>query len=173
MWTWFSRTCMRRADRRYDRHSISPSGYGPSDWRHARWPNGGLSKPSFACTERVKGPPFTGLMPAGLDVGPVIPAAERAPESRSPARLSDALCGTIRDQIEHRHAHATELKERAGEDLPEARAYVDAMLGLWVWAHGLYWQALADPHAHLTVHKHEYTDRGKREPARNASVGPQ
>jgi hypothetical protein len=102
-----------------------------------------------------EGAPFTGLKPAGLDVGPVIPAAERALESRSPAPLSDALCGIIRDQIEHRHAHATELKKRAGEDLPKARAYVEAMLGLQVWAHGVYRQALADPHAHLTAHKHE------------------
>jgi Family of unknown function (DUF6448) len=46
--------------------------------------------------------PFTGLKSAGLDVGPVIPAAERALESGSPPP-SDALCGIIRDQIEHRH----------------------------------------------------------------------
>jgi hypothetical protein len=102
-----------------------------------------------------EGAPFTGLKPAGLDVGPVIPAAERALESGSPAPLSDALCGIVRDQIERRHAHAMELKERASEDVPRARVYVEAMLGLQVWAHGVYRQALADRHAHLTAHKHE------------------
>lgn len=102
-----------------------------------------------------EGAPFTGLKPAGLDVGPVIPAAERALESGSPAPLSDTLGGILRDQIEHRHAHAMELKKRAGEDVPGARAYVEAMLGLQVWAHGVYRQALADPHAHVAVHEHE------------------
>jgi hypothetical protein len=102
-----------------------------------------------------EGAPFTGLKPAGLDVGPVIPAAERALESGSPAPLSDTLGGILRDQIEHRHAHAMELKMRAGEDVPRARAYVEAMLGLQVWAHGVHRQALADPHAHVAAHEHE------------------
>src|SRR5512144_3239061 len=57
-----------------------------------------------------EGAPFTGLKPAGLDVGPLIPAAERALESGSPEPLCDALCGIMRDQIERRHAHAMQLK---------------------------------------------------------------
>jgi hypothetical protein len=85
----------------------------------------------------------------------VIPAAERALESGSPAPLSDALGGILRDQIEHRHARAMELKKRAGEDVPGARAYVEGVLGLQVWAHAVYRQALADPHAHVAAHEHE------------------
>ena len=101
-----------------------------------------------------EGAPFTGLKPAGLDVGPVIPAAERAIESGSPAPLRDALCGILRAEIEHRHARAMELRERAGEDVGRARAYVEAMLGLQVWAHAVYRQVLADPHAHAAAHDH-------------------
>jgi hypothetical protein len=102
-----------------------------------------------------EGAPFTGLKPAGLDVGPVIPAAERALESGSPAPLRDALCGILSDQIEHRYARAMKLKQRAGEDVPRTRAYVEAMLGLQVWAHAVYRQALTDPHAHVAAHDHE------------------
>src|SRR5512135_2776511 len=91
-----------------------------------------------------EGAPFTGLKPAGLDVGPVIRAAEQALASGSPEPLCDTLGGIVRDQIEHRHAHALQLKERAGEGVPEARKYVEATLGLQVWAQGIYRQALAD-----------------------------
>jgi hypothetical protein len=101
-----------------------------------------------------EGAAFTGLKPAGLDVGPVIPAAVRAVDSGSPEPLSDALCGIVGAEIEHRHAHVMELKQHADRSLPDARAYVKAMLGLQVWAHGVYRQALADAHAGV-AHQHD------------------
>jgi hypothetical protein len=93
-----------------------------------------------------EGAAFTGLKPAGLDVGPVIPAAERALESGSPIRLVEVLCGIVRDQVGRRHAHAMQAKQRSGEGLSAAREYVEAALGLQVWAHGVYRQAMTDPH---------------------------
>ena len=95
-----------------------------------------------------EGAPFTGLKPAGLDVGPVIPAAERALQNESSGELVDVLCQTIRVQVEQRHEHAMTLKAHASDGVVAARAYVEAMLGLQVWAHGLYRKALGDPHAH-------------------------
>jgi hypothetical protein len=67
---------------------------------------------------------FTGLKPAGLDVGPVIPAAERALTEDSPGDLVDVLCSEIRDQVTRRLTHALTLKEQAADGVPEARAYV-------------------------------------------------
>jgi hypothetical protein len=99
-----------------------------------------------------EGAPFTGLKPAGLDVGPVIPAAERALASGSTDELVGVLCDGLRGQVERRHAHAMMLKESAAESRAAARAYVEAMLGLQVWAHALYQQVMADPHAHLAAH---------------------
>jgi hypothetical protein len=95
-----------------------------------------------------EGAPFTGLKPAGLDVGPVIPAAERALETGSVDELVDVLCAGVRREVDRRHAHAMELKEHAGAGVAEAREYVEAMLGLQVWAHGVYRRLTADPHAH-------------------------
>jgi hypothetical protein len=46
------------------------------------------------------------------------------------------------------------LKAHASEGVPAARAYVDAMLGLQVWAHRVYMQAIADPHAHRPAAGH-------------------
>ncbi|MEU2750005.1 DUF6448 family protein [Streptomyces collinus] len=94
-----------------------------------------------------EGAPFTGLKPAGLDVGPVIPAAERALDAGSADELTGALCGIIREQVEERHGRAMALKEHAAEGVASARAFVEAGLGLQVWAHHVYKQAIAVPHA--------------------------
>jgi hypothetical protein len=101
-----------------------------------------------------EGAPFTGLKPAGLDVGPVIPAAERALETGSIEELVDVLCASLRGEVARRHGHAMALKQDAEKGVAEARDYVEAMLGLQVWAHGVYRQVKADPHAHSGVHKH-------------------
>ncbi|MEV4231531.1 DUF6448 family protein [Streptomyces bobili] len=94
-----------------------------------------------------EGAPFTGLKPAGLDVGPVIPAAERALDAGSADELTGVLCGIIREQVEERHGRAMALKEHATEGVDAAREFVEASLGLQVWAHHVYKQATAVPHA--------------------------
>jgi hypothetical protein len=101
-----------------------------------------------------EGAPYTGLKPAGLDVGPVVPVAERALERGTARELADLLCTTIREQVEARHAHAMALGKHADEGVPQARAYVEAMLGLQVWAHHLHQQVLVGPHAGATGHEH-------------------
>ncbi|MGW3247414.1 DUF6448 family protein [Streptomyces sp. NPDC001070] len=98
-----------------------------------------------------EGAPFTGLKPAGLDIGPVIPAAERALDGGSADELAQLLCAIVREQVNARHAHAMALKEHAGDGVAAAREYIEAALGLQVWAHGLYKQAIAAPHAHATL----------------------
>lgn len=95
-----------------------------------------------------EGAPFTGLKPAGLDVGPVIPAAERSLQAGSAAELVDILCTGVRDEVERCLQLAVDLKQHAGEGVPQARAYVDAMLGLQVWAHTVHRHVVAGPHAH-------------------------
>jgi hypothetical protein len=47
-----------------------------------------------------EGEPYTGLKPAGLDSGPVIPAAERAIESGSSDELVRVLCGAVEERGE-------------------------------------------------------------------------
>ena len=103
-----------------------------------------------------EGAPYTGLKPAGLNEGPVIPVAERAIESGSPEELIGLLSETVRAEVTERLARAMELKRRAAEnseDVASARAYTEAMLGLQVWSHKLYLAATAAPHAHS--HEHE------------------
>ncbi|HEU0027400.1 MAG TPA: DUF6448 family protein [Ktedonobacterales bacterium] len=100
-----------------------------------------------------EGAPYTGLKPAGLDVGPVIPAAERAIESGSPDELAQLLTETVRAEVTERLAHAMRLKRDATRNVEAAREYVEAMLGLEVWSHSLYLAAHAPAHAGAHGHK--------------------
>jgi hypothetical protein len=100
-----------------------------------------------------EGAPYTGLKPAGLDVGPVIPVAEKAIESGHARVLEDVLVTTVRDELARRFHHLGHLRAGADRGVDGARAYVEGMLGLQVWAHGLYQATKAKGHA--AEHTHE------------------
>lgn len=93
-----------------------------------------------------EGAAYTGLKPAGLDVGPVIPLAERALESGDSEELAGFLAGVVTTEVERRLAEATALRGSSNGDVVAARRYVEAMLGLQVWAHALYRAAHSQPH---------------------------
>jgi hypothetical protein len=102
-----------------------------------------------------EGAPYTGLKPAGLDVGPVIPAAEKALETGVADGLLAVLSRELTEQVEQRLGHARELETTAGASVPQAREYVEAMLGLQVWAHAVHRQVMAPAHAHAGSHDHD------------------
>lgn len=99
-----------------------------------------------------EGAAYTGLKPAGLDVGPVIPVAERAIATGSADELVMLLTAVITDEVEARLTHAMELKRRSNGDVEANREYVEAMLGLEVWSHALYQAVTARPHEHEHEH---------------------
>ncbi len=101
-----------------------------------------------------EGAPYTGLKPAGLDHGPVIPVAERAIETGSPEQLIKLLTARIEDEVRSRLHHVMELKARADGDLPSNRAYVSAALDLQVWSNALYQATSARAHEHHSGHAH-------------------
>lgn len=103
-----------------------------------------------------EGEPFTGLKPAGLDVGPVIPIAEKAIETGSPDDLVAFLTEAVRSEALHRFEEMTELRSHVGEGVPAARKYVSAMLGLQVWSHKLNGCVKAPAHGSGgAAHEHE------------------
>lgn len=101
-----------------------------------------------------EGAPFTGLKPAGLDVGPVIPVAEKAIETEVPDELEQLLVDIVRREVRKRFDHMMHLKKHDQEGVEAARAYVEAMLGLQVYSHQLYLCAKAE--AHEGIHEHEH-----------------
>ncbi len=101
-----------------------------------------------------EGATYTGLKPAGLDEGPVIPVAEKAIETGSPEALVKILTDTLRKEVQHRFQHLQHLKDYARGDVAKARAYVEAMLGLEVYSHKLYMAMKSDPHEGSHEHHH-------------------
>jgi hypothetical protein len=103
-----------------------------------------------------EGAPFTGLKPAGLGHGPIVPVADRAIEDGSPEELVKLLTEAVEEQIRVRFERVMRLKEEAsGKGVEERRVYVEAMLGLEVYSHKLYECAHSEPHGE-DAHDHEY-----------------
>lgn len=93
-----------------------------------------------------EGAPYSGLKPAGLDPGPVIPVAERAIETGSADELIAVLCREVEERARDQLRAVMELKDKADGDVEANRAYVSAMLGLQVWAHKLHECVHSAPH---------------------------
>jgi hypothetical protein len=96
-----------------------------------------------------EGAPYTGLKPTGLDVGPVIPLAEAAIAEGDPEELARFLAGAVRSEVAARFGAVQEAEKEADRGVAEARRFVNASLGLQVWAHHLNAAIHAPAHEHL------------------------
>lgn len=95
-----------------------------------------------------EGAPYTGLKPAGLSEGPIIPLAEKAIEEGSADELITALCDEIEEAVGERFREVMRLQAQAEGPVAAARECVEAMLGFEVYAHTLHTCARADVHEH-------------------------
>ncbi|MFB3888609.1 MAG: DUF6448 family protein [Candidatus Bathyarchaeia archaeon] len=85
-----------------------------------------------------EGAPYTGLKPAGLDWGPVVPRAEKALETGNPKEVIDLITGIADKELKERFSKAMARKKHDVDDVDAARKYVQAELGFILYAHGLY-----------------------------------
>ena len=108
-----------------------------------------------------EGAAYTGLKPAGLDVGPVIPLAERAIATGSPEPVAHYLTGVLQDELKHRLEEVSALAATKERSVRDARAWVEAMLGFQVYSHHLFQALHAPAHGddgdaeHVHGHSHE------------------
>lgn len=104
-----------------------------------------------------EGAPYTGLKPAGLDWGPVVPSAEKAIEKGSPKEVIEFLSHTVEEELQKRFKHAMAKRKYNVNDVDAAREYVQAMLGFVLYAHHLYTYVKGDEtHGEegMSGHKH-------------------
>lgn len=85
-----------------------------------------------------EGADFTGLKPAGLGHGPVVPLAERAIETRDPHEVLTLLEEALRDELEEKFGRVMRLAQKRDGTIAGEREYVEAMLGFQVWSHTTY-----------------------------------
>jgi hypothetical protein len=85
-----------------------------------------------------EGAPYTGMKPAGLSEGPVVPRAERAIETGDPEETIGFIVNTVKDDLNHRFHHVMEKKKYDVDDVAAGREFVAAFIGWVVYSHHLY-----------------------------------
>lgn len=73
-----------------------------------------------------EGAPYTGLKPAGRDLGPAIPAADRALEEGSMGPLKALLTEAMQTGLREHYEKALTKKNFRADDLAAGRKYVEA-----------------------------------------------
>lgn len=89
-----------------------------------------------------EGAAYTGLKPAGIDYGPVIPAAELALETDDLSKVKVVLVDAIEHSLRERLAHVRQLQKAQIEpetapEVARARERVSAELGFVIFAETL------------------------------------
>jgi len=73
-----------------------------------------------------EGQPYTGLKPAGRDLGPAIPAADKAVEDGSVDPLASTIAAAAGNGIRERFKQVAARKSYANDDVAAGREYVSA-----------------------------------------------
>lgn len=100
-----------------------------------------------------EGEPYTGLKPAGLDLGPAIPAADRSLDLRRPDDVQQLLSAAIAKQLRAHFDEVMEAKDFKPGDLAAGRRFVRAYVTYLHYVEQLYEasQPAHDAHLHETV----------------------
>ncbi len=95
-----------------------------------------------------EGEPYTGLKPAGRDLGPAIPAGDRAIDTGSVEPLLKALTDEVRNGVAARFEELRGKRSFRSDDLDAGREYVKAYVEFMHYVEGVY-QASTNPgHGH-------------------------
>ncbi|MDD1685976.1 MAG: DUF6448 family protein [Methanoregula sp.] len=85
-----------------------------------------------------EGASYTGMKPAGLSEGPVVPMAEKAIENGNSGETIAFLLMTVEDDLNSRFQHVMEKKTYDVDDVPAGREFIEAFIGWVVYSHHLY-----------------------------------
>lgn len=84
-----------------------------------------------------EGAPYTGLKPAGQDLGPALVAADKAVETGSAAEVEKLLLESVRHGLRERFGKLAALK-KPGDDVARGRAWVEAYVPYVHWVEGVH-----------------------------------
>jgi uncharacterized protein DUF6448 len=85
-----------------------------------------------------EGAPYTGLKPAGRDLGPAIPAADKALETRSLQELLSILTETMTEGVTDRFKEVVAKDNFSSDDIEGGRRYVKAYVEFLDYVETLY-----------------------------------
>ena len=95
-----------------------------------------------------EGAPYTGLKPAGLDLGPAIPAADKALDSGSIEAVEKLIMDAIRARLREHFDAAMGQKKFAKNDVAAGRRYVEAYVSYVHYVEGLWETATKSAKGH-------------------------
>ena len=95
-----------------------------------------------------EGASFTGLKPAGRDLGPVIPAADKALREGNGAGLQQLLAEAVSHGVSERFAEVIAKKKFDSNDVEAGRAFVKAYVE-YIHSVEAIFGATAKPHGHF------------------------
>ncbi|MDL1862629.1 hypothetical protein FBR04_16620 [Betaproteobacteria bacterium PRO7] len=95
-----------------------------------------------------EGAPYTGLKPAGLDLGPAVPAADKSLDSGSPEEVLHLLTDAIRQGVHRRFLAARHARHFDVRDVAAGRDYVAAYVDYVHYVEKLWDAARGAGHAH-------------------------
>lgn len=112
-----------------------------------------------------EGAPFTGLKPAGTEVGPAIEEADKALESGSVDKLVKLVTDEAAAGIRRRFAEARESKAHAEHNVEAGREFVAAYVEYVHYVEGLHQAAQAAAVHHEDAHATAPVQPARQEPA--------
>ena len=96
----------------------------------------------------AEGAPFTGLKPAGRDLGPAIPAADQALNSGNLVPLTNLLVEQTRAGLLERYKQALAAKNFKTQDISAGREYVERYVTFIHYVEGVFESATRPVHGH-------------------------
>jgi hypothetical protein len=106
-----------------------------------------------------EGAPYTGLQPAGRDLGPAIPAADKALEDGSIEPAVKLLTGLVQNGVREHFQRAMDQKKFNRDDVATGREYVETYVKFVHYIERIYQAAQSSVHGHYQepplAHQHE------------------
>lgn len=96
----------------------------------------------------AEGAPYTGLKPAGRDLGPAIPAADEAIDAGSSERVLRLLTQAVQEGVQERFGQVMSTKQFPSTDLQSGREYVESYVEFLHYVEGVYVASQGDPGTH-------------------------
>jgi hypothetical protein len=100
-----------------------------------------------------EGAPYTGLKPAGRDLGPAIPAADQAIDSRSLSPVEKLLATSLSAGLYAHFNEAVRMKDYQPGDVKAGHEYVKAYVEFIHYVERLYEAITAPSHGHFAEPK--------------------
>ena len=97
----------------------------------------------------AEGAPFTGLKPAGRDLGRAIPAADEAVRRGSIEPVQHLLMDAVRQRLREEFGRVMEAKTFKSDDLAAGRAYVKAYVEFIHFVERVYDDTMQSSHGHV------------------------